>query len=164
MNLTSNANNYKSMGTAKMASNNSFLITNANLNPSYLSNESRNRTSKLINSQLPLQDTINSSANNYRYQMISSGNSDVPRNAVNSGSDAANSGHGHQQHQKIVYINNSSNKNAAGSSTVNSGSGGGNGSNRFPLEALNKIDTTASLLNFRVKSAQNLAKQRSTGN
>ena len=140
-----------------MASNNSFLITNANLNPSYLNSESRNRTSKLINSQLPLQDaTVGNGNNNFRYQMISSGNSDVHRNANSNAAENSASSHPHQQHQKIVYINNSS-KNAVAANS-------GNGSNRFPLDAMNKIDTTASLLNFRVKSAQNLAKQRSTGN
>ena len=119
--------------------------------------------------------------NNYRFQISNQNN---PNEITFGHRIEVNKGNGHinnemnsnQIQQKYIHLNNSNsnattnNNNNNNSMLINSNTDSLNGKskmNRFPIELFAKNEITnqqTKLLNsYRIRSAQNLAKQRSTG-
>ncbi len=131
-----------------------------------------NRT-KHVNNNSNQDMNQSNNLNNYRFQISNQNNqNDITfghRNDANKGNN--NEMSSTQIQQKYIQLNNS-NSNATNNNSMLSNSNtdsfnGKNKSNRFPIElfAKNEISNqqTKLLNSYRIRSAQNLAKQRSTG-
>lgn len=154
--VNTNSNNINTNGT------NSANLSNSTTN----SNNSGQIRSKYATNQDQLNQNA-STTSQYRYQFSSSNyqneNTFVPRN------NESNTGSGYQP--KYINLNNlNTNSRMNGGNLQNSHNQiieAKNAKNRYPIELFSKKDMNSQqtkLLNsYRIQSAQNLAKQRSTG-